>query len=146
MYTYQYILVLTRSDVSLFPKNSGPWKTHSWVVGCFFREGSLEGSSQLVYEVKITLMYKPWSSAIWTFGSNNPRGFMITVVAATTYEPSWDDPPSGLASKGFHPRHCKVLEIANGSRKESVTEPRFVRVSHGTAIFSIDLPYKLSKR
>ena len=39
-----YIIWYTRSDFFLFQKNSGPWKTHSWVVGCFFREGSLEGS------------------------------------------------------------------------------------------------------
>ena len=61
-------------------------------------------------------------------GSNNPTGFMITMVAATTYEPSWDDPPSGPASRASIQGHCKVLEIAMDLAKNpSLNLGSFVR-------------------
>ena len=84
------------------------------------------------------MRYIPFYKAPWRVKQlgYHPKGTtifpMIRVPQPTTYkswgpiQPQWLPPTFPT----FQPRHCKVLEMANGSRKESVTEPGFGFGSH----------------
>ena len=90
--------------------------------------------------VRITPIYKPWSSAIWK-GSHNPilRGLTITMGILTTYI-QWDDPPStppGRIPSRFPSRkRMSVLDAAAGVHNKVPQETALLGVNYFTPFIS----------
>ena len=86
--------------------------------------------------VRITLIYEPWSSAIWKGFYQPQLGDLQSPWFLTTY-PNWGDPPSGVIPWIFNPTQFHPSAESNPTALHSV-EASFCKRQKSTTVNTRD--------